>query len=192
MAQPLSALDLSAKVAAPITGEELLALADLGPCELIDGRIVAMSPTGRRHAITEVNLLTELNLWARNTKLGVVMGGEIGLFIRRDPDTVRAADALYISHARLGTTESSAFLDVAPELAAEILSPSDRWTEVMAKLADYFEVGVERVWLLDPETRRVFAYRSSTEVRIFSATEDLRDEEILPGFRTQVGALFGE
>ncbi|MGH7339615.1 MAG: Uma2 family endonuclease [Candidatus Rokuibacteriota bacterium] len=175
----------------PITGEELFRRPDLGPCELVEGRIVMMSPTGDLHGGVEANLATSLRLYVRRTKRGKVRSGEVGIYVQRNPDTIRAADVLYISTERWSRRSSSGYLDVAPELVAEILSPDDRWSDVTAKLADYFAVGVVVVWVVDPRQRKVFAYRSLTDIRQFEEG-DLADEEILPGFALSFAELFEE
>jgi Uma2 family endonuclease len=175
-----------------MTADELSRLPDLGPSELVEGRVVLMSPTGFSHGDVELGHGSELRLRARKSGRGKVVGGEVGIFIRRDPDTVRAADLLYISHERLATRGPSAYLDVAPELAVEILSPDDRWSDVMEKVSDYFSAGVIRVWILDSRLRKVFAYQSLNEVHTFEEGDVLSDEELLPGFSCRIADLFGE
>ena len=104
------------------TAEELAVMRDTGPCELINGRIVPMTPTGDEHGAIEANIAAELRAYARDHNLGKVRSGEVGVFVRRNPDTVRAADVLYISHERYARKTSNVFLDVEPELIVEILS----------------------------------------------------------------------
>lgn len=175
----------------PITGEELARRPDLESCELVDGRIVPLTPTGHVHGGIEAQLAASMWLYARESGRGQVLSGEVGLYIRRNPDTVRAADLLYISHSRFATRDpAQSYLSVAPELVVEVLSPQDRWSEVMEKLSDYFEAGVDRAWVVDPRSRRVFAYRSLAQVELFEGEDVLRDEEILPGYRLSVAELF--
>jgi Uma2 family endonuclease len=119
-----------------------------------------------------------------------VLVGEVGLFVRRDPDTVRAADLLFISNERFSRQGPSPYLDVPPELVVEILSPDDRWSDVMEKLGDYFDAGIDRVWVVDPRLRKVFAYTSLNEVETLGEKDVLVDEEILPGYSCRVAALF--
>ena len=173
-----------------ITGEELSRMSDLGPCELVEGRIVPMPPTSYTHGEIETDVSAALNGYARQTRKGRVMGGEVGIYVRRDPDTVRAADVLFISHERYSRRESKSYLDVAPELVVEILSPDDLWSEVMDKLDEYFAAGVDAVWILDPRRKVVFSYRSLTEVRQLGEGQVLTEEEILPGFAHPVSELF--
>lgn len=174
----------------PVTGEELFRRPDLEPCELVEGRIVPLSPTGFLHGDFELELGGALRAWARETGRGRAVSGEVGIYVRHDPDTVRAADLLYISHERLAGRTPSGYLDVAPELVVEILSPDDRWNEVMEKLAEYFAAGVDRVWVVAPKLRSVFSYCSLTESRQVGEGDILSDEEILPGFSLPVAQLF--
>ena len=173
-----------------LTGEELLAMGDIGPCELIDGRIVRMNPIGRSHAYVAANLSMMLNQFVRQHKLGQVLVGEIGIFIQRGPDRIRAADIAFVSTERLAQTTESGYLKTAPELVVEIISPSDRWQDVRAKLEDYFTIGVHRVWIVEPDSRAVLVYRSSTEMRKLSESDTVIGEGALDGFSLLVAELF--
>src|SRR3954465_11215808 len=84
-----------------MTGEELFRRPDLNPCELINGRVVPTMPTGRGHGSSEAKITTRLATYAEAAGRGEVMTGEVGIYIRREPDTVRAADILFISRERL-------------------------------------------------------------------------------------------
>ena len=75
-----------------ISGDDLFDMGNIGPCELIDGRIVPMSPTGGEHGGLETNLSIELGMFVRQHKLGYVVGGEVGIYIQRNPDRIRGAD----------------------------------------------------------------------------------------------------
>ena len=177
----------------PITGEELAQRAGVGPCELVEGRIVPMSPTGGEHGRIEGNFYEALKAFARSRNLGKVLVGEVGIFTRRNPDTVRGADVAYVSnerYERLGSKRG--FLDVAPDLVVEVLSPHDSASELTQKLREYFAVGVRLVWVADPTARAVLAYRSLTDVRELRESDRLSGDEVLPGFEAPVAALFEE
>jgi Uma2 family endonuclease len=176
-----------------ITGEELARMGDLGRCELVDGRIVRMSPTGYRHGDIEARIAEALGTFVRPRKLGRVLTGEVGLYTRRNPDRVRGADVLFITNATYERrTPGMAYLDVAPELVVEVLSPDDRAVEVNQKLREYFAIGVRQVWVADPEACSVSAYRSPTDVSEFRETDRLSGGDVLPGFDVAVFALFEE
>lgn len=82
--------------------------------------------------------------------------------------------------------------DANPEVSfgERFLSPEDRWSEVTAKISDYFAAGVDLVLVVDGKLQKVFAYRSLSQVRVFSVGENLEDPEILPGFRMALAELF--
>jgi Uma2 family endonuclease len=177
-----------------LTGDELLELGNIGPCELIEGRIVPMSPTGFPHGNYEGNFYEFLKTFARRNRSGKVVVGEVGIYTQRNPDTVRAADVAFISNERFAKQKRpSGFLEVAPELVVEILSPDDRWQEVNQKLREYFAVDVKLVWVADPAAKTVYAYRSITNLRIFAEADTLTaDDDVLPGFSVPVASLFEE
>ena len=174
----------------PISGEKLFELGDIGPAELIKGEIVPMSPTGHLHGFIESNIGGLLRQFVQQHKLGRVLVGEVGLYTRRKPDTVRAADVLFISNERLAQVQSTSYLDVAPELIVEILSPDDSWSELMEKLEEYFSIGVQLVWLVDPRRQQVFVYRSLTDMEQLKIEQELSGAPVLPDLRLAVAELF--
>ncbi|MBI4771840.1 MAG: Uma2 family endonuclease [Chloroflexi bacterium] len=174
-----------------VTGEELLAMGDMGACELVEGRIVMMSPTGFEHGDYEANFAESLKTSVRHRQLGKVVSGEVGIYTRRNPDTVRGADVAFISNEQHAQRKKiTGYLDVAPELIVEVMSPDDRWSEVKQKLREYFAIGVKLVWVADPADRTVYAYRSLTDVREFTAADTLTGDDVLPGFSVPVASLF--
>jgi Uma2 family endonuclease len=175
-----------------ITGEELFRSPDLGPCELVDGRVVPTMPTGRVHGRSEARLAARLLTYVENHDKGEVLTGEIGIYIRRNPDTVRAADIAFISHGRLARCKAEGYLDVAPEIVVEVLSPDDRMSRVREKLRDYFSAGVQVAWVVDPTLRRVLVHRSLTGLTVLDDRQILIEEELLPGFSVPVSELFPE
>ena len=175
-----------------MTGEELALHPELEPCELVNGRVVPIAFAEPIHGTIEFRLGAKLVAYAKETGRGVAMGGEVGLYTRRDPDTVRGADALFISHERYRRQGPGAFLHVAPELVVEILSPEDWPGELTTKIREYLAIGVDRVWLVDRRRRQVRIYRSPEQVETLEIGDTLRDDEILPGFALALSELFLE
>lgn len=175
----------------PVTGDELLRLSGRNPCELVAGRIVPMTPTSPAHGRIEVNVAAALKQFLRTRPLGIVMAGEVGVFTRRNPDTVRAPDVLFLSHERdARRTSRQGFLDVAPELAVEILSPIDRPDQVRRKLGEYFAAGVRQAWVIDPAARTVRVHRDAGDVQSLDCGETLTGGDVLPGFEMPVADVF--
>jgi Uma2 family endonuclease len=175
-----------------ISGEELARMGDLGRCELIDGRIVRMSPANYRHGGIELRIAAALHSFVHPRGLGRVLTGDVGVYTRRDPDRVRGADVLFITHETLARHPGTAFLKVAPELIVEVLSPEDRAMDTTQKLREYFAIGVRLVWVVDPAARVVFTHRSVTDVRELKEGDPLTGGDLLPGFEVPVAEIFEE
>jgi Uma2 family endonuclease len=190
MQKPLVQLTSSEKEPELITGRELLSMGDIGPCELVEGKIVAMSPTKPVHGHYEYRIAKAIGDFAEAHQLGEVQVGEVGIYTARNPDTVRGADAVFISYERLDQTTAGDYLDVAPELVVEIMSPNDRWSEVRKKLQEYFAIGVKAVLVVEPEEKVISVYRSRTAVTELGEGDTLVIEDVLPGFAVPVSTLF--
>lgn len=175
-----------------ITGQELLAMGDIGPCELIDGRIVPMIPTGAEHARVEFRLGSELEVFVRQRGIGWVLGGEVGIYTRRNPDRVHGADIAFISKESAPDGPPEGFLEIAPELVVEIISPGDRWRDVRQKINEYFAISVQQVWVVEPEHCSVLVYRSATEIHTLLESDVLVGEGSLEGFSLPVKTIFAK
>ncbi len=174
-----------------LSGEDLFEMGDIGRAELLEGKLRLMAPTGYEHGRNELTVGKIIDAFVEKQGLGHVFVGEVGIYTRRSPDTVRGADVLYISKERFAKVQSKSYLDVAPELIVEIISPSDRWADTMKKLEEYFNIGVEAVWIVDPKHRTVRVYRSPTSVERFAEGDALTCKDVLPGFQCSIAALFG-
>lgn len=175
-----------------ITGEELAEMGDIGRCELVEGVLMMRSPTGWRHGRYEARFAYILQNFIEDNPIGEIFVGEVGIYTGRNPDTIRGADALFISHKRLEQTTTRSFLNVAPELIIEVMSPDDRWSEVKQKLREYFDIGVIQVWVADPADKTISVYRSLTKVQILNEADDISGGEILPDFIAKVADFFAD
>lgn len=174
----------------PLTAAELYHMGDIGPSELINGEIVTQMPTGHPHAFIESMLAFFLNLFMRQHKIGRILTGEVGIVTKRQPDSIRAADVAFISHERLALTQTEGYLDVAPELVVEIMSPGNAWSDMQEKLAEYFAIGVQMIWVVDPRLEQVHVYRSLEQVRLLRKQDTLPGEDVLPGFAVALVDIF--
>ena len=174
-----------------LSAEDLYQMSDIGLAELVRGELVKMTPSGGEHGKLTIKIGARLLGFVEPRNLGQVFGAETGVFTGRDPDTVRAVDAMYISNERLAkVSDLSKFVDVAPDLIVEVVSPTDRWSELEEKMAEYLGIGVRLVWVINPKTRSVHVYRPSSEVDRLRESDALGGEDVLPGFRLAVKELF--
>jgi Uma2 family endonuclease len=176
----------------PMTAEELFELPDDGSRhELVEGELIPMTPAGARHGAIAVRVARLLDEYAEAHDLGVCGTAEPGFILRRDPDIVRAPGVSFVAKARIPATGiPTSYWPFAPDLAVEVVSPSDRLSDVHAKLADYFSAGARLVWVVQPETRVVYAYRSLHDLQVLGEDGELDGGEVLPGFRCPVKRLF--
>jgi len=173
-----------------ITGDELARMPDHDLTELIDGRIVSLSPTNSEHGRIEANVSRALGNFVSAQKLGIVLVGEVGIFTRSNPDRVRGADVVFISHEQYDRrTKTQGFLDVAPELVVEILSPER--PDTAQKVLEYLEIGVRLVLVVDPDTRTIAAHRRDGSLNQYRESDAVPCEDVVPGFRLTAGEVFG-
>jgi Uma2 family endonuclease len=181
------------RVPRKLAAEEFFWLAEPDAKELVDGEIVPMTPTLFRHGKVAGAFVEALRSWARRTGAGVVVTAEVGFVTRRDPDRVRAPDVAFVSQERLaGRDLDAAFFEGAPDLPIEVVSPSDRHTEVLAKVAEYLGAGARCVWVADPRTAQITIYRPDGPPATLGPDDDLDGEGVLPGFRVRVADLFAD
>ena len=175
-----------------MTAEDLFVISsDDHKYELVAGTLVRMSPTGRAHGAVSVRVGRLLDEYVETHGLGVVCGAETGFILRRGPDTVRAPDASFVRKERVPATgDPERYWPLAPDLAVEVLSPSDRAADVQAKLDDYFTAGAQLVWVIDPRERTVVVYRSMAEASTLSETDEVTGGTVLPGFACPVRRFF--
>ncbi len=177
----------------PMTAEELFDLPDDDyKYELVEGELIRMAPTGGEHGVLTVRVAYMLHAYVQDNDLGVCSGAETGFILQRAPDIVRAPDAAFIAKARIPESGiPKAYWPFAPDLAVEVTSPSDRFSAVQTKIAEYFSAGTRLVWVIEPATRTVYVYRSVHDVQALGEDDELSGEDVLPGFRGAVGRLFG-
>lgn len=172
-----------------ITDEELLQLPKDGhKYEVVDGELVAMSPAGMRHEAIVTELAAILRNFVVEHALGRVFGPDL-LYVLSSGNK-RGPDVSFIAADRYAALPAdTVFPAIAPDLAVEVLSPSDRMKPVLDKVGEYLDAGVRLVWVIDPWKRQAVVYRTATEGRFISADGDLDGEDVLPGFRCPLADL---
>ena len=167
-----------------ITAEELEVLPDDGMrYELSRGELICMSPSSTWPGIVAANILFFLGSFVHQQRLGRCGTADSGFRLASDPDTVRAPDVWFIRAERIPTPRPSrGFWAVAPDLAVEVLSPSDRWTDVLRKVSEYLAAGTRLVWVIDPEGRFARVFRADRAPLSVSEDGSLDGEDVIPGF----------
>src|SRR4051794_26536294 len=110
-------MKMTTQATKPITAEELFAMGDIGPCELIKGEIVPLVPPGFEHGDVAAQLLFLISQFVRKRKLGKVVAAETGFTLARNPDTTRGADVAFVSRPRLPKGRLTKYYEGAPDLA---------------------------------------------------------------------------
>jgi Uma2 family endonuclease len=150
-----------------------------------------MPPAGSEHGAVAVNIAVVVAQFVKSHGLGVVFGAETGFKIASDPDTVRAPDLAFIRRERIPEEGlPRGFWPGAPDLAVEVVSPGDTYTEVEEKVNDWLNAGTRMVLVLNPRTRTVAIYTSHTDVVRLTEADTLAGGEVLPGFTCRVAELF--
>lgn len=175
----------------PLHAEDLydLPLDDIRT-ELVRGDLVREPPASFGHGVRAVEIGYELRRFLEGNPLGVACGAETGFILSRDPDTVRAPDAAFVTRERaeqFGARDG--FFEGAPDLAAEVVSPGDGLREVGAKVRDYLATGTRLVWVIDPRRRTVTVHRPGADPRVLRPDDLLEGSDVLPGFRVPVHRL---
>jgi len=175
----------------PLTAEDLPYLSsEEGRCELVAGEIVREPPPGEGHGWTAGKLLVHVGRFVLEHRLGRIYP-ETGFVLSRNPDTVRAPDAAFVSSERLlSTPRRGPYFEGAPDLAVEVVSPGDTPREVGEKVQEYLAAGARAVWVLDPRAETVTIHRPRTQPGSLSRRDTLDGAPVLPGFLLPVARIF--
>jgi len=157
--------------------------------ELVRGELNMMTPAGWNHGRIALNVGALLREHVKANRLGEVSGAETGFILARHPDTLRAPDAAFVSTSR-GEPTDVGFFNGPPDLAVEVISPSESERAATAKARHWLDAGTRAVWLVWPKDRRVTVLTPSTEPRDFAEADTLTGEPVLPGFRCEVREIF--
>lgn len=159
--------------------------------DLLKGELIKMSPAGRDQGIIAGEFFWLFKTFVANHDLGETYAAETGFLIATDPDTVLAPDVSFISRRRLPEIQGiGGFIPIPPDLAVEVISPTDRYTRLEDKVIEWLNAGTKVVITLDPRKSLARIYRSSTEVQILTVTDTLELPDIAPGWSIRVSQLF--
>ncbi len=165
-----------------------------GKMELVDGRVVTMTPATADHGELQGELAAALLSFVRPRALGKVFV-ETAFLVRRDPDVVRAPDVSFLATANVPgkAQRQRGSLRVAPDLAVEVTSPTDSINEIQRKVEEYLDAGSARVWIVWPELQSITVYRSNRDAHISRTADTLTSDDAgfpEPGFTLPLAALF--
>jgi len=174
------------------TADEFLGMPEDGFCyELVRGEVIRMTPAGALHGFVAMRVAAALDRFVREKKLGVVCVAEAGFRLASQPDTVRVPDVSFVSARRIQPDGIPVgFWPFPTDLAVEVISPRDTYSEVLAKAADYLAAGTRRVWALDPKTQTVSVFAPSSPVRVLRVDDVLEGEEELAGLSIPLAEVF--
>ena len=174
-----------------LTAEDLWEMDESERVELIRGELITMAPAGGTHGKFGMNVGSLLWIHVRETGSGTVFSSDTGFVLSRDPDVVVSPDIAYVSRDRMPPeAEQSGFMPLAPDLAIEIVSPSDRSADVQAKVLEYLRAGTLLVLVIHPRPRTVTAYAPNDTARIYRETDEIDLSDVVPGFRLRVAEIF--
>lgn len=170
-----------------ITDEELLRLPkDGNKYEVVDGEL-RMTPVNFHHERVVARLLSRLGQFVTANRLGDVVGSN-AMYVLPGGNK-RSPDISFLESGRGEVAAQAVFPQMAPDLAVEVLSPSESPRHVLDTVGEYLQAGVRLVWVIDPVARRAAVYRSLTEIRHVDDTGSLSGEDVIPGFRCTLAEL---
>lgn len=169
-----------------MTADELLRAPDDGyRYELVRGELRKMSPSGLQHGDIAARIIASLFNHLEATGLGRVYATDPGFKIERNPDTVRVPDVGFLRRERVVDTQK--FFEGAPDVAFEVISPTDTYTDVEEKTEEWLRGGARAVVVVNPRTKTVRVHRSGGAETL---TDILAVEDVIPGWRMPVSKLF--
>ena len=173
------------------TDDELMSLPDGTRYELIDGELIDMGSSGALHGYVCSILVMALMNYILPKKLGVILDSSTAFTMKNG--NKRSPDISFISKEKLLGLEElpDGFLDGAPDLAIEVLSPNNTIAEIDQKVVEYFENGSRLVWVINLKQHYVLVYRSAQEPdRLLKQSDVLDGEDVIAGFTMPLTELF--
>ena len=175
-----------------ITAADLLRLYSEGVRgELIRGELYETMPSGQEHGEIAMQIGRLLLNFAAPRRLGRVIGSDAGVWLERDPDTVREPDVAFFAADKMPPGETvSGYAEAVPNLVVEIASPSNSAREVRDKARMWLSFGVCIVWVVYPDARSVELHTGDGGRRMLAESDTLDGGDVLPGFSCRVGDIF--
>jgi Uma2 family endonuclease len=173
-----------------LTAKDLAEMGEEGEfCELVDGELVRISPSFLPEARVARTVQRLLDNFVFPRHLGKIFGSDLGyeLTVHR----VRAPNVSFVSAAKLTAYGNpQEFAEVVPDLAVEVISLEVKYGYLQRKICDYFESGVQLLWIVDPALQTVTIHRSPVDLRVLTTADTLSGEDVIPGFWCPITELF--
>lgn len=182
---------------APITIKDIEAMEAHGMMrEIVDGQwvdVVEEKMAGELHGAIATNLIILLGSYVKTHRLGRVYPADTTYILENDAHGVqlmRLPDVSFVAADRVKTQNRETYYQLAPDLAIEIISPSERAVDMRAKLNDYLRSGVRQVWQVYPETQEIVVHLADQTVHTYSLGQTIPGADVLPGFELSVADVF--
>jgi Uma2 family endonuclease len=158
--------------------------------ELVRGEAIELPPPTKRHGVVTANVARILGNYTVAQGMGYVTSNDSGVILERSPDTVRGPDVALYEDATSFEELHPKYGEVPPRLAVEVLSPNDKAVQILNKITDYLTSGVDLVWLVNPDERKVTVHRPEKSPYALTGDAELTGDDVLPGFRCRVADFF--
>jgi Uma2 family endonuclease len=177
-----------------LTHEQFYELCIVNPEQPLEltaaGVLIVMSPVGGESGKREADLLVDLGIWNRQTRLGAVFSSstifKLPLGSQRSPDVAWVALSRWNA---LTDEDRQKFPPLAPDFVVELRSPTDSLSELQAKMVEYRDNGVRLGLLINPQDRQVEIYRIGAEVEVIQSPTSVNCEDVLPGFELSLANI---
>jgi Uma2 family endonuclease len=159
--------------------------------ELVRGEVIEMTPSAAESGRIGARIAMRVDAYAEARELGITYVPEAGFLLARDPDTVRVPDVAFVTKQRAGLHPPvEGCFPGAPDLAVEVVSPTDAMTDVLEKVEEYLAAGTQIVWVVVPPRQEVYVYRPTGGVEVVGADGKLIGDPVLPGLSIAVAEIF--
>ena len=172
--------------------EMLLAQGKDSFIEIANGEFIKMAPAGAQHGKIGARIIWMLMSHVEANKLGDVFTDQTTYVLEGTPQeivTMRVPDVSFIAAANLPDETPVGFWFQAPDLAVEVISPSEKSGETQAKLNDYFGAGTHEVWVVYPELAQIVVHKKGSAI-VLDVEDTLSSEELLAGFALKLSEVF--
>ncbi len=171
--------------------EEFAAISESGQYDLLQGELLCMPLAGGEQGEVTAELARVVGNFVVEHALGRVYAAETGFVLSSEDRTVLAPDVAFVEAARIPPREARrGFVPIVPDLVVEVVSPSDRVSNVNDKVDAYLQAGAQLVWVVEPVRRRVTAYASDRSARMLIEGDSLTGGDVLPGFSLPLTDIF--